>query len=197
MTNHIGPAYLTALLLPLLRPEAMIVNVSSEVHYWTKQPKFDELVELTDFEKMRPNYSAWGAYSFSKLCNVLHAIHLDYYARKNGLKFKTPSLHPGVVASDFQSRSTTFLFKIIMGITIFARHIFFKDAKMGAQTPLHVVYSQYDKLNSGAFFWDCAEKKKKIVADDFKNVDKIMEYSKNMIYENNKNVPKEVLAYFN
>ncbi len=84
-----------------------------------------------------------------------------------------------------------------MGITIFVRHIFFKDAKMGAQTTLHVVYSQYDKINSGAFFWDCAEKKKNIVADDFKNVDKIMEYSKNLIFENNKNVPKEVLAYFN
>jgi retinol dehydrogenase 12 len=196
MTNHIGPVYLTALLIPLLRPEAMIVNVSSEVHYWIKPGKFEELVELSDFEKMRKNYAPWTMYSWSKLGNVLHAIHLDYYAKKNGLKFKTASLHPGVVRSDFQNRSQTFLYKIMMWACIFVSSIFFKDAKMGAQTTLHVVYSDYEKLNSGAFFWDCKEKKKNIIADDYKNVDRMMEYTKNLIFNNKKSIPSEVEKYF-
>jgi retinol dehydrogenase-12 len=196
MTNHVGQVFLTALLIPHLKPEAMIVNVSSEVHYWIKPGKFQELVELSDFEKMRKNYAPWTMYSWSKLGNVLHANHLDFYAKKNGLKFKTASLHPGVVRSDFQNRSTTFLYKIMMWAFISVSSIFFKDAKMGAQTTLHVIYTDYDKLDSGAFFWDCKEKKKNPIADEFKNVDRMMEYTKNLIFNNNKKVPKEVVQYF-
>ena len=60
-------------------------------------------------------------------------------AKRKGLKLKTASLHPGVVASDFQKRSETLLWSFIWFVLRLGRYIFLKDNKMGAQTTLHVV----------------------------------------------------------
>jgi NAD(P)-dependent dehydrogenase (short-subunit alcohol dehydrogenase family) len=196
MINHIGPTFLTALLLPLLNPEGLVVNLSSGMHLMVNQAKFDEYMQTTDFNQTGPAGNAAFNYAFTKLCNVLHAIHLDNYARKNSLKFKSASLHPGAVASEFQLRSTTTFYKALCFCMMPFRFLLFKDTKMGAQTTLHVIYSDYYKLNSGAYFNNCAEEGKNSICHDSMNVAKLMQYSKNLIVKNLRNVPKEVERFF-
>ena len=193
--NHIGTVYLTALLLDSLNQEAMVVNLSSEVHYRVTPKMFEKYLSTTDFTTGAGAHSAWYSYCFSKLCNVMHAMHLDAYFRQKGTKIKTASLHPGVVASDFYHRSETLLWKFLWGALGLVKYFFFKDNKMGAQTTLHVIYSDYDNLKSGAFFYDCAERKKNALCNDRENVEKVMKFTKTLIHNSLKNVPKELESY--
>jgi retinol dehydrogenase-12 len=194
MVNHIGPVYLTALLIPLINQNGLIVNLSSLMHTFINQKKFDEMCSITDYSNRASLYSSYQAYSFSKLGNVLHAVHLDNFALKNNLKFKTGSLHPGAVASDFQDRMTTPLYKVLGLILTPFKLIFFKDTKMGAQTTLHVIYTDYSKLNSGAYYSDCCEIPASEVAREPLNISKMMKFTKNLIYKN-QNIPREVEKY--
>jgi retinol dehydrogenase-12 len=196
ITNHVGPVYLTALLLPMINKEGLIVNVSSLMHTYINAEKFNEYLKEVDFSESEPKYSPINAYSFSKLANILHASALDNYARKNNINFKTASLHPGVVATDFNKKATTWPYKILMFISIPFQYIFSKDCKMGAQTTLHVVYTDYRSLNSGAYFSDCVEVPKSQVASDPQNVKKLMEYTMRLIYNNISQIPKEIETFF-
>jgi retinol dehydrogenase-12 len=195
--NHIGTVYLTALLLDHLNPEAMVVNVSSKTQYRVTPKLFEQYLTTTDFSNGERTHSPWYSYCFSKICNVFHAMHLDFHVKKKGLKIKTASLNPGIVASDFYHRSETLFWKFLWGLVGFVKFFFFKDNIMGAQTTLHVIYSDYDKLNSAAFFMDCAERKKNNLCDDWTNVDRVMQYTKTLIFQTLNDVPQEVKDYLN
>ena len=111
--------------------------------------------------------------------------------------FQTASIQPGLVASNFTSRSTTLKFSIIMKMSYVFRYIFFKDCKMGAQTTFHAIYEDYSKLKSGAYFDNCAEATRNIIAEDLGNRDRIMKFTKQIIYEYlGVNVPIHVKRYF-
>ena len=66
---------------------------------------------------------------------------------------------------------------------------------MGAQTTLHVIYSDYEMLKSSAFFYDCAERKKNKLCDDWANCERVMKYTKNLIIQTLKEIPKDVEEY--
>ena len=194
--NHIGPVYLTSLLIPLLNRDGLVINVSSLMHSFINQEKFNTYIKELDFSESEIKYSPIYAYAFSKLANVLHATSLDNYARRGNLNFKTASLHPGTVATEFQNRATTLPFKIVNYLSYPFKYILMKDCKMGAQTTLHIVYSDYRTLNSGAYFSNCCEAAKDQVATDPQNVKKLMEYTMRLIYNNMPQVPKEVESFF-
>ena len=88
--NHLGHFLLTNLLLERIKesPSARIVNVSSLVHQWGKI-NFDDL-------KSEHSYNALGAYSQSKLANVLFTRQLAKHLK--GTSVTTYSLHPGVIS---------------------------------------------------------------------------------------------------
>ena len=88
---------LTTLLLDKIKAskEGRIINLSSNAHKrGTNKLDFSNL-------KWTENYSAFPAYSASKLSNVYFTKHLANMLEKEGVSnVKTCSLHPGVVRTE-------------------------------------------------------------------------------------------------
>ncbi len=86
--NHLAPFLLTGLLLPTLLSSqpARIVTVSSMAH--ARQIDFDNL-------QGEKGYSGYGAYSLSKLCNILFTFELAEKLKGTGVTANC--LHPGVI----------------------------------------------------------------------------------------------------
>jgi NAD(P)-dependent dehydrogenase (short-subunit alcohol dehydrogenase family) len=94
--NHVGPFYLTNLLLDHVRSDdggARIVNVASLAHRAAyRGMKWDQLQSPS-------RYSSWGAYSQSKLANVLFTRGLMH--RLDREVVTANCVHPGPVKSGF------------------------------------------------------------------------------------------------
>ena len=92
--NHLGHVALTALLLPLLlsAPAPRVVVVASEAAR-TGRIRFDDLQSVR-------RYRRWGAYSQSKLANLLFLREL---ARRAGASLTVTGAHPGYAATNLQS----------------------------------------------------------------------------------------------
>lgn len=90
--NHFGHFALTGLLLPKLNatPNARVVNVSSMAHK-NGNMDFSNLLYENGV-----GYSPMGAYSRSKLENLLFTFGLQQFFDKNKLNIKTTVAHPGV-----------------------------------------------------------------------------------------------------
>lgn len=90
--NHLAPFLLTHLLLPRLQapPRARIVTIASGAHWRGR-------LDLDDLHRAK-NYSAWEAYSQSKLANVLFTRALAKELR--GSTVTATCCHPGVAATD-------------------------------------------------------------------------------------------------
>lgn len=91
-TNHLGHFLLTNLLLDSLKQSApsRIVVVSSAIYIFGKINKED-----LNFEK---SYSKWGAYSQSKLANILFTRKLSEML--HGTQVTVNCCHPGVVKTE-------------------------------------------------------------------------------------------------
>jgi NAD(P)-dependent dehydrogenase (short-subunit alcohol dehydrogenase family) len=90
-TNHFGHFALTGLLFDLLKKsKARIVNVSSIAHR-RGEMDFDNL----NFIKPK-SYSPWGAYSRSKLANLLFTFELDRLVKAQHVPLTIVAAHPGV-----------------------------------------------------------------------------------------------------
>ena len=89
-TNHLGHFALTGLLMPqlLAAPAPRVVTVASSAHRNGKM-EFDNL-------QSERKYSPWGAYSASKLANILFARELEKRARAVGSKLVSIPVHPGI-----------------------------------------------------------------------------------------------------
>lgn len=119
-TNHFGAFALTGRLLPLLRktPDSRVTVTSSVAH---KQGKPD----LQDLDWTARKYSAWQAYSDSKIANLLFAFELDWRLKGNGPK--VVAAHPGWTATDLQRHS---------GMASFFNHIVAMPLSKGVLAPL-------------------------------------------------------------
>jgi NAD(P)-dependent dehydrogenase (short-subunit alcohol dehydrogenase family) len=96
-TNHLGHFALTGLLLPALKatPNARVVTVSSNLHN-SGDIHFDDL----QWEK---SYDRWGAYSQSKLANLLFAYEFQRRLAAAGIDVKSVGCHPGYAATNLQA----------------------------------------------------------------------------------------------
>jgi NAD(P)-dependent dehydrogenase (short-subunit alcohol dehydrogenase family) len=94
-TNHLGHFALTSILMPLLSPNARIINVSSMAHLFVTGLELDNL----NGEK---EYGPWSSYGLSKLENILFASELQRRAKKSNdwSGLSVYSLHPGAVQTD-------------------------------------------------------------------------------------------------
>jgi NAD(P)-dependent dehydrogenase (short-subunit alcohol dehydrogenase family) len=89
--NHLAPFLLTNLLLDLLRRGApsRVVNVASQV-------EASGIIDFADLQRER-HYDPIGAYTQSKLANVLFTYELARRLGKDGVTVNC--LHPGVIAT--------------------------------------------------------------------------------------------------
>lgn len=96
--NHLGHFLLTRKLQPLVEAaarqsgDARIINVASSAHY-------PGTIDFDDLQWQQKEYSKWGAYSQSKLANVMFSYELAKRVPA-GLDLTVNALHPGVVATE-------------------------------------------------------------------------------------------------
>ncbi|MGW5052425.1 oxidoreductase [Actinokineospora sp. NPDC004072] len=95
-TNHLGHAALTWLLMPAIT--GRVVTVSSLLH---RGPGLD----LSDLNWERRRYRAAGAYSASKLANLIFAVELDRRLRAAGSAVLSVAAHPGLSDSELAANS--------------------------------------------------------------------------------------------
>jgi hypothetical protein len=94
--NHLSPYLLTVELLDHLRDDARVVTTASAAHQGA----------TLDLDGIRSvgNYSGMGAYSRSKLANVLFAAELSRRLEAAGRPVTSNSVHPGAIPGSGFSR---------------------------------------------------------------------------------------------
>jgi NAD(P)-dependent dehydrogenase (short-subunit alcohol dehydrogenase family) len=90
-TNHLGHFVFVNRLVPLLKPGARIVMLSSAGHQLSD-------VDLEDPNFERTPYKPFAAYGRSKTANILYAVALD--SRLKGRGVRATSLHPGGIQTE-------------------------------------------------------------------------------------------------
>jgi len=95
-TNHLGHFALTNLLLPHVTDR--VVTLSSGLHR-------SGVIDLDDLNWQRRPYSANGAYSQSKLANLLFTLELQRRLTAAGSRVRALGAHPGYAATNLQGRS--------------------------------------------------------------------------------------------
>jgi len=98
-TNHLGHFALTGLLFPLLAqtPGSRVVNVSSGAHR-PGRIRWDDL-------QCKQSYTPFGAYSQSKLANLLFTYELQRRLNKARIAVTATAAHPGWTATNLQTHS--------------------------------------------------------------------------------------------
>jgi NAD(P)-dependent dehydrogenase (short-subunit alcohol dehydrogenase family) len=138
--NHLAPFLLTKLLLPTLTKSApaRIVTVASMAYRRA-------VLDFDDLQWERRKYQSLGAYSASKLANILFTLELSQ--RLGGTRVTANCLHPGVVATNIFSSLGT-LGKIF---SVLARPLLMSPAA-GAKTSVHLASAPELATVSGRFF---------------------------------------------
>jgi NAD(P)-dependent dehydrogenase (short-subunit alcohol dehydrogenase family) len=146
VVNYLAPFLLTELLLETLKASApaRIINVSSMAH--SRNIAFDNL-------QGEKRYAAMSNYGQAKLALILFTYELA--RRLEGTGVTVNALHPGLVASNFNSGTK--------GITHFLVGVFYSIAgisvEKGAQTTLYLATSPQVEGVTGKYFANNQEKK--------------------------------------
>ena len=100
-TNHLGHFALTGLLLDLMArtPGSRIVNVTSSAQYMGK-------INFADLQSEQ-SYSRYGAYSQSKLANVMFTFELQRRLKAAGVDAISATAHPGISATNLQKNTVS------------------------------------------------------------------------------------------
>ncbi|MFZ0977106.1 MAG: oxidoreductase [Solirubrobacteraceae bacterium] len=128
-TNHLGHFALTGLLLGrlLAAPAPRVVTVSSTMHRGGK-------IDLDDLQGER-KYSRWGAYSQSKLANLMFCFELQRRAVAADTALLSLAAHPGYASTNLQAAGTDrFYERWFMAI---GNRLFAQSADMGALPTLY------------------------------------------------------------
>ncbi|MGA7870841.1 MAG: SDR family NAD(P)-dependent oxidoreductase [Candidatus Binatus sp.] len=104
-TNHLGHFVFVNRLVPLLKPGARIVTLSSAGHQIS-----DVDIEDPNFE--RTPYQAFTAYGRSKTANILYAVALD--SRLKGRGIRATAVHPGGIQTELGRHMTPELIEQMM-----------------------------------------------------------------------------------
>ncbi len=119
-TNHLGHFALTNLLLPQITDR--VVTVSSTAHRMGK-------IDLEDLNWESRPYKPWGAYGQSKLANLLFTLELQRRLHTDGLALRAMAAHPGLSATNLQSRPGG---KLARGVSTIASKVIGQNEDMGA-----------------------------------------------------------------
>jgi NAD(P)-dependent dehydrogenase (short-subunit alcohol dehydrogenase family) len=137
--NHLAYFLLTEQLLPVLERSApaRVVNVASEAQAGGRL-NFDDLMG-------ERKYSGFGAYSQSKLANVMFTYELA--RRLAGTGITANVLHPGFVASDFGRNNSGWMMRLFGLVRPFAI-----SSGQGAQTQIYLASSPEVEGVTGQYF---------------------------------------------
>ncbi|HUJ34921.1 MAG TPA: oxidoreductase [Solirubrobacteraceae bacterium] len=128
-TNHLGHFALTGLVLGrlLAAPAPRVVTVSSAMHR-------GGTIDFDDLQGER-KYSRWGAYSQSKLANLMFSFELQRRAVEARTALLSMAAHPGYAATNLQATGTDrFYERWFMAI---GNRLFAQSADMGALPTLY------------------------------------------------------------
>ncbi|KAJ3639754.1 hypothetical protein Zmor_003094 [Zophobas morio] len=151
-TNHLGHFLLTMLLLPKIceSTPARIVNVASSMHMFGH-------IDFDDLHWDKRRYSAKGAYSQSKLANILFTAELARKLDEANVKGVTVySLHPGAIATELGRHLDVVYFP---GLRWMFRNIFkffLKTPEQGAQTTIYCSVDEKCANETGLYYSECA-----------------------------------------
>jgi NAD(P)-dependent dehydrogenase (short-subunit alcohol dehydrogenase family) len=139
-TNHLGHFALTGLLLAAMegRDDARVVTVSSGAHRMGR-------INFDDLQGAR-KYRRWGAYSQSKLANLLFAFERDRRLRAAGSPISSVAAHPGYAATNLQFAAPPMGDRMLMAL---GNRLLAQSAEMGALPTLFA--ATYPGLESGAY----------------------------------------------
>jgi NAD(P)-dependent dehydrogenase (short-subunit alcohol dehydrogenase family) len=178
LTNHVGPVYLTNLLMNSFNNNAKIINVSSLAHSFCNKSIIDDWV----CDRVNGNsYKFWFMYSLSKFANIAHVKWLNNVFQEKGISVKAAALHPGTVRTEFFKRYESYLMKFLMILVIPVSYLFFKGPREGAQTTLHLAYLKCEEFISGGYYSDCRPKNTTELAKDEAAIERIMKKTQAII----------------
>jgi len=150
--NHFGHAYLTLLLLPLLKASApaRIIFLSSNTH---------ALGHLhLDSNLDPPQYQRFLAYPNSKLANLVFSNALS--RRLSGTGVTSNTVHPGVVRTEITRHIPGGEFaQWFLWLSSPLSWIVMKSPNEGAQTTLHVALCKECESVGGKYWVDCKIKR--------------------------------------
>jgi retinol dehydrogenase 12 len=167
--NHLAPFLLTHLLMDTLRaaPRARIVTTASNTHQRARI-RFDDL-------QTTGKYTAMGAYSHSKLANILFTRALA--RRLKGTEVTATCLHPGFVRTEIGRNIDSAFTRWALGlVSRFAR-----SPEKGAQTLVYLAASPQVQGASGGYYYDCREIPPSAAAQDDEVAERLWEVSARMV----------------
>ena len=129
--NHLGHMALTQRLLPLMegRQDARVVTVTSGAQYFGK-------MDWSDLQGER-RYDRWGAYSQSKLANVMFALELNQRLHQQNSTVISLAAHPGLARTNLQPESVAATGAWQESLAYRLMDPLFQSAAMGALPQLH------------------------------------------------------------
>ncbi len=136
--NHMAYFVLTEILRPRMASGARIVSTASTAHGRAT-------LDFDDLQSSR-GYSAFGAYSRSKLCNILWTRELS--RRLAGTGVTANCLHPGVVTTGFGKD----LPGPIGGALAILKKLFFISPTQGADTLIYLASEQAVAGQTGGYW---------------------------------------------
>jgi NAD(P)-dependent dehydrogenase (short-subunit alcohol dehydrogenase family) len=151
--NHFAPFLLTNLLLDRLRDSApaRVVTTASDAHR-------GGLIDVSDLSGER-RWSAWSAYSNSKLANILFTRALA--RRLEGSGVTANCLHPGVIRTGLGRGAPL---PVRLGWRVAS--VFFGSPRKGARTIVHLAEAREGGEVSGGYFADSRRATPSVQAQD-------------------------------
>ncbi|KAG0352648.1 hypothetical protein BC939DRAFT_501738 [Gamsiella multidivaricata] len=163
-TNHLGTVLLTLLLLPIIRTTASqnastyprIVIVASEVHHWTQFPERDTPSIVKTMDDATNTASLKNRYHVSKLMNVLFARslarHLHESSHPEDRKISVSVINPGLVSSEFASKSDQSLLQRIRSTVVFGimGAVVARNITEGSKTTVYAAVAPECGIENGA-----------------------------------------------
>jgi len=170
--NHLAPSLLTALLRERLveSAPARVVVTASGAHAGAKTGlDFDDLM-------LEKGYSAFKAYSRTKLANILYARELA--RRLEGTGVTANSLHPGVVRTGFGASEDM---GALFGLVMKALGPFLLSPAGGAKTTIHLATSPDVEEMTGLYWAKSKVKKPKPWAENDEAARRLWEVSEELV----------------
>ena len=134
-TNHLGHFALTNLLLPKITDR--VVVLTSGFHRAGR-------IDIDDLNWERRRYKQWGAYSQSKLANLLFVFELQRRLNEVGSPIRVTAAHPGYAATNLQSGIGN---PVANTVSAFFNRVVAQSDRMGA---LPTLYAATADIPSGS-----------------------------------------------